>query len=238
MDNLKRKILIVEDEEDIQDLICISISDNNVILDTASDGQDAYNKIQKNKYDLIIMDWMIPEISGISLISWMKKPTHHQNKTPILMVTAKSDPNDIVLGLETGADDYMSKPFDSDVLKARVNNLLKRKDFLEKTEKLKEEDKNILKLYDLSLNKENHEATIKGEKLDLTFSEFKMLESLLLYQGKVLSRNKLSSFIQGENIVAVGRAIDTHISSLRKKLGEYGDRIKTVRGVGYRVSYD
>lgn len=237
MHKVIRKILVVEDEKDIQDLICLSIASDSIEVDTADEGQTAYSKILKNKYDLIIMDWMIPEISGIALISWMKKESHYQNQTPVLIVTARSDPDDIVLGLETGADDYMVKPFDSSVLKARVNNLLTRSDFL-KEMRAKKEPPSILQLGDLSLNKNNHEAEISGKILDLTYSEFKMLEMLLLNQGRVLSRKKISSFIQGEDILVAGRTIDTHISSLRKKLGEYGDRIKTVRGVGYRVSYN
>lgn len=239
MSELRKKILVVEDEEDICDLIVLSIASDDVIIETANEGQTAYNKILKNTYDLIIMDWMIPDISGLALVSWMQKSNRQQkNKTPVLMVTAKSDPDDIVQGLEAGADDYMLKPFNSNVLKARVQNLLKRKSFLNDIEAATEDQIAVLKLQDLTLNSDNHEVKIKDQKIDLTYSEFKMLEMLLVHQGRVLSRKKISSFIQGEDIVVAGRTIDTHISSLRKKLGKYGDNIKTVRGVGYRVSYD
>ena len=139
----QKEILIVEDEADIRELMAFHLSKDNLFIDTASDGRIAYDKLLKNKYDLVIVDWMVPEISGLYLISWMKKPNHIQYKTPTLMVTAKSDPDNIIMGLETGADDYMVKPFDFDVLRARVQNLLKRGVFLEST-KGKANDSDIL----------------------------------------------------------------------------------------------
>jgi len=234
---MKKTVLIVEDEEDIKNLISFSISKDNIKTESAENGRVAYDKLLKNNYDLIIMDWMLPEISGLKLISWMRKSTHSQYKTPILMVTAKSDPADIVLGLESGADDYIVKPFDFDVLRARVQNLLQRRDFLKKNE----EDVPLSPIFEfgnLVLNKVSHEARIKDQKIDLTYSEFKILEVLLSNRGKVLSRKQIIKFIQGQDVVVTGRTIDTHLSSLRKKLGEYGEKIKTVRGVGYRVTYD
>ena len=113
-------VLIVEDEQDIRELMSFHLSKQNIKVDIAEDGRIAYDKLLKNKYDLIIMDWMIPEVSGLDLISWVRNKEHLQYKTPVLMVTAKSDPESIVLGLETGADDYMVKPFDFNVLRARV----------------------------------------------------------------------------------------------------------------------
>ena len=232
----QKEILIVEDEADICELMSFHLTKDSFFVDTASDGRIAYDKLLKTKYDLVIVDWMVPEISGLYLISWMKKPNHLQSKTPILMVTAKSDPANIILGLETGADDYLVKPFDFDVLRARVQNLLKRGDFLKSTEQ-KEKESGILSMEELSLDKKSHKVTLKGLPLDLTYSEFRLLEILITNQGRVLSRKKITSHIQGEEIIVTGRTIDTHISSLRKKLGEYGDSIQTVRGVGYRLSF-
>ena len=151
------------------------------------------------------------------------------------MVTAKSDPESIVLGLETGADDYMVKPFDFNVLRARVRNLLERTEFIKKSQK-KEQTPSTLSLGELTLNKDSHEASLSGQLIDLTYSEFRMLEMLISNQGRVLSRKQITSFIQGEDVIVAGRTIDTHISSLRKKLGSYGDTIETIRGVGYRIS--
>ena len=238
MNKSSPKILIVEDEEDIRKLMIFHLSKDSFFIDEASDGRIAYDKLLKNKYDIVIMDWMIPEISGINLISWMKKSDHPQFNTPILMVTAKSDPSSIVLGLETGADDYMLKPFDFEVLKARLNNLLKRKDFLKSTQEDSQKKNKHLIMQDLILDRESHTVTLRGKLLNLTYSEFRLLEALISNQGKVLSRKQIISYIQGEDILVTGRTIDTHISVLRKKIEDYGDRIHTVRGVGYRVSYD
>ena len=227
------KILIVEDEKDIRDLMRFHLSKQNMEVDVAENGKLAYDKLLKNKYDLIVMDWMIPEINGLDLVSWIRKKEHLQYKTPVLIVTAKSDPDSIVLGLETGADDYMVKPFDFNVLRARVKNLLERAKMMQKAQN---KSSSQLFMGKLALNKDSHEVRIGEKELDLTYSEFKMLEMLILNQGRVLSRKQITSFIQGEDVVVAGRTIDTHISSLRKKLGAYGNKIETIRGVGYRIS--
>lgn len=232
----KLKILIIEDEEDIRELMSFHLSKQNMEIDKAGDGKTAYDKLLKNKYDLVIMDWMIPDVSGLDLISWIRKKEHIQYKTPILMVTAKSDPESIVLGLETGADDYMVKPFDFNVLRARVKNLLERVRLMTKIQG-GDKKSQFLRMGELSLNKDSHEVKMGDKLLDLTFSEFKMLEALIYNQGRVLSRKQITGFIQGEDVVVAGRTIDTHISSLRKKLGDYGNKIETIRGVGYRVSF-
>ena len=232
----KIKILIIEDEEDIRELMSFHLSKQDMDIDKAGDGKTAYDKLLKNKYDLVIMDWMIPDVSGLDLISWIRKKEHIQYKTPILMVTAKSDPESIVLGLETGADDYMVKPFDFNVLRARVKNLLERVRLMTKIQGGDKESQ-FLRMGKLSLNKNSHEVKMDDQVLDLTFSEFKMLEALIYNQGRVLSRKQITGFIQGEDVVVAGRTIDTHISSLRKKLGDYGNKIETIRGVGYRVSF-
>ena len=227
-------MLIVEDEQDIRELMSFHLSKQNYELDTVGGGRTAYDKLLKTEYDLIIMDWMIPEVSGLDLISWMRKKDHIQYKTPVLMVTAKSDPESIVLGLETGADDYMVKPFDFNVLRARAQNLLQRREFVKKHSQ--KETSSILSMGQITLNKDSHEVSVDGRLVDLTYSEFRMLEILISNQGRVLSRKQITSFIQGEDVVVAGRTIDTHISSLRKKLGPIGEKIETVRGVGYRIS--
>ncbi len=224
------KILIVEDEKDIRELMIFHLSKDRLEVDFAEDGREAYSKLLKNKYQLVVMDWMIPGISGMDLVSWMRKPGHIQRETPVLMVTAKTDPANVVLGLETGADDYVSKPFDFSVLRARAQKLLQR------GKKGRPAAGAEISLGDLTLNRESHKALLRGRELDLTYSEFRMLDALLSNRGRALSRKNISKFVQGEDVVVAGRAIDTHISSLRKKLGSYGDKIETVRGVGYRVS--
>ena len=298
MSRKQKEILIVEDEADIRDLMAFHLAKDNLFVDTAGDGRIAYDKLRKNKYDLVIVDWMVPEISGLYLVSWMRKPNHIQRKTPALMVTAKSDPDNIVLGLETGADDYIVKPFDFEVLRARVQNLLKRGAFLESKaggaaaaasagDGPAKED-GVFTVGELTLNKKSHEVALRGRPLSLTLSEFRLLEILIAHQGRVLSRKKLAAYLQaplhgsglgggarggpfgpasgGASDHSAGKrfgkggaprlnlgtrilggdkkaqearrgAIDTHISSLRKKLGKYGESIQTVRGVGYRLSF-
>ena len=237
MEDKEIRILIVEDEEDIRELMAFHLSKQNMKIEVAEDGKKAYDKLLHNTYDLVVMDWMVPEVNGLDLLSWIRKKEHKHHEFPVLMVTAKSDPASIVEGLESGADDYMVKPFDFNVLRARINNLLARSRQFQKGEK-EEAGSPFLKMGQLSLNKHSHEVKIEDRLLDLTFSEFKMLEALLLNQGRVLSRKKITSFIQGEDVVVAGRTIDTHISSLRKKLGPYGEKIETIRGVGYRVSIE
>ena len=236
MNTKKIRVLIIEDEQDICELMTFHLSKQNIEIDKAENGRIAYDKLLKTKYDLLIMDWMIPEVSGLDLISWIRKKEHIQYETPVLMVTAKADPESIVLGLETGADDYLVKPFDFNVLSARVKNLLARVKITKKSQKEDPDSPTILSMGNIVLNRESHKATISGQKMDLTYSEFRMLEMLISNQGRVLSRKQITSFIQGEDVVVVSRTIDTHISSLRKKLGAFGEKIETVRGVGYRVS--
>ena len=235
LEKKKVTVLIVEDERDIMDLMSFHLSKQDMEIHKAGDGKIAYKKLLELKYDLIIMDWMIPEVSGLDLVSWIREKDHLQYSTPVLMVTAKSDPESIVMGLETGADDYMVKPFDFNVLTARAHNLLARTEFIDKAYK-KEKSSSALLMGDICLNKNSHEVTVSDKLIDLTYSEFKMLEMLISNQGKVLSRKQITSFIQGEDVVVAGRTIDTHVSSLRKKLGTEGDKIETVRGIGYRIS--
>ena len=123
---LLHSILIVEDELDIQNLMCMHLSREGYHVDSAQTGKEAYNMLSDHSYQMVILDWMIPEISGLELLKWMRRTGSSYEKTPVLFVTAKSDPENIVQGLEMGADDYLTKPFDFSVFKARVNNLIKR----------------------------------------------------------------------------------------------------------------
>ncbi len=226
-------ILVVEDEADILNLMSLHLSREGYRTAKASTGKTAYNLLSKNNYLLVILDWMIPDINGLELLKWMRKTKH--KSTPVLFVTAKSDPEDIVRGLSEGADDYITKPFDFSVFKARVHNLIKRREL---KSLLKEEaSARKLSLGHLTVDISAHKVFIKKREINLTFSEFRLLEILLAHQGKALSRQQMISFIQGEEINVTGRTIDTHISILRKKLGNYGQFIETVRGIGYRIGF-
>jgi len=183
---------------------------------------------------------MLP--GGMSGLGFVK---HLQNapaglRPATLMVTAKGDPSNIIEALESGADDYLMKPFDPGVLMARVRALLRRqKNLSAESETHKAESAEpVQKAGDLEMNLDTFEVTRGGEPLQLTISEFKLLAALIRNRGRVLTRQMLVTEIQGEGISVVGRTIDTHVFGLRRKLGASGDVIETVRGVGYRVKHD
>jgi len=226
----------VEDELDIQNLMCLHLSREGYNVDTAKTGKQAYKMLSEYSYQLVILDWMLPEISGLEILKWMRMPDSAYKNTPVLFVTAKSDPMDIVKGLEAGADDYIPKPFDFLVFKARVKSLIRR---LKIINSLKESEKKTktLRLGNLIVDTIAHKVFIDEKEVILTLSEFRLLEVLLRNQGKALSRKQMISYILGEDIAVTGRTIDTHMSILRKKLGQYGKFIETVRGIGYRIGF-
>ena len=228
------KILVVEDEQDIRQLMCLHLNRKGYNTQEAVNGSKAYEILEKNSFDLIVLDWMLPGMSGLELLSWIRSKPLPLGTVPILFVTAKSEPENIVKALQTGADDYLVKPFDLRVLMARVSSLLRRHEmkYLEKSENQAQ-----LAIGDLTLDRQAHKVFIKDQEVTLTLSEFLLLETLLKNQGKVLSRQQLASHIQGDETNVTSRTIDTHTSILRKKIGNYGKLIETVRGVGYRIGY-
>lgn len=231
MDTVK-KILVIEDEADIRQLIVLHLKREGFQVDEVGSGEAARSVLQHHVYDLVVLDWMLPGLSGLEITRWMRQNSAHQ-RTPILFVTAKVEPEHVAAGLDAGADDYLAKPFDTLVLMARVHALLRRSQWL--TQPVL--NPNHLKIGELVMDQDSFEVTLSGQPLELTKSEFKLLASLLAHQGKVLSREALISVIQGEGVNVVGRTVDTHVFGLRKKLGDYGDFIETIRGVGYRVRH-
>jgi len=173
---------------------------------------------------------MLPSLNGLEICKFIR----HYNQTrtiPILMLTALSTPEQIVEGLDAGADDYMTKPFDHNILQARVRSLLRRRQITQAPQ----EDKKLLRHKDLKIDTDQCKTWIGEELLELTLSEYKILCCFLLSPGKVLTRNQLVEFIQDGPVHVTDRTIDTHIFGLRKKLGDYASMIETIRGVGYRV---
>lgn len=231
MESVKR-VLVVEDETEIRQLITLHLKREGFEVDEIADGKLARASLESRNYDMVILDWMLPSLSGLELTRWMRKRATRATHTPVLFVTAKAEPEHVATALDAGADDYIMKPFDTLVLMARVNALLRRQDWLKA---LPAAPSTRLSLGDLVMDRLSFEVFMAGEKLDLTRSEFRLLESLLQNQGKVLSREMIIEQIQGEGVNVVGRTVDTHIFGLRKKLGPYADFIETIRGVGYRV---
>lgn len=230
------QVLVVEDEDEIRELISLLLLRQGHRVQQCGTAIEALESLKKNSYDLMVLDWMLPHMSGIDLMKSLNQDP--LTKMPVLMVTAKAEPNDIVTGLENGADDYITKPFEPSVFSARIKALLRRAkpnsaagSSIDKSE--------ILHLGDLSINLASYELKHKNEIIHLTPSEFKILATMATNQGRVMTRDQLIEVVQGEGISVTGRTIDTHVFGLRKKLDQrgegVGDWIETIRGVGYRV---
>lgn len=237
----QKQILLVEDEVDVRELISIHLQREDFKVVEVGDGEAALKELRENNFSLAILDWMLPGRSGLEITRWVRSQTR-LNNMPVLMVTAKSETENIAAGLDAGADDYITKPFDTIVLMARVHALLRRHGWLQQKSQVLEKTPTPvavreLRISELTLIPESFESYLCGQRLDLTRSEFRLLETLLSNQGRVLSRDSLIEQIQGEGVNVVGRTIDTHVFGLRKKLGDYADLIETIRGVGYRVRY-
>lgn len=228
-------ILIVEDEKDISDILSVQLQNKGHTVEVIADGSEALEKIQSqnSKTDLYILDRMLPGTSGLEICKFLRM--FRQTKSlPILMVTAMTRPEDIIEGLDAGADDYITKPFDTTILMARVRALLRRSDDIKRTEDKKESD--ILTVNALKVDTNQCKAWIDDRELELTLSEYKLLVCFLRHPGKVLTRNQLVEFIQDGPVHVTDRTIDTHIFGLRKKLKDYSKLIETIRGIGYRVA--
>ena len=221
------KILIVEDEADIRDLIHFNLFKEKFEVEICEDGISAMDKFNQFKPDLVLLDLMLPGRSGLEICREIKKTA---NDCFVLMVTARGEEEDIVKGFEMGADDYISKPFSPKVLVARVKAVLKRREI-----KSTEENPDIVKYSDLLLDLGKRKFYIAEEEIDLTFSEFQILELFLNRPGQVFTRAKIVDLIRGENHAISDRSVDVQIVGLRKKLSNYGEYIETVRGVGYRL---
>lgn len=234
---MNANILIVEDEKDISDILSLQLQNKGHNVSVIADGAEALDKIQNtdDQTDLYILDRMLPGTSGLEICKFLRMFKKTKN-SPILMVTAMTRPEDIIEGLDAGADDYITKPFDTTVLMARVRALLRRAENLRSTKE--GEEKTIFTVQKLKVDTNQCKTWIEDRELDLTLSEYKLLVSFLKHPGKVLTRNQLVGFIQDGPVHVTDRTIDTHIFGLRKKLKEYSKLIETIRGVGYRVASD
>lgn len=236
---LNRRLLFVEDEESLAKLVSMQLRAYGFDVDLAFDGEEARQKLSSEKYDLILLDRMFPEGSGLSLLREIKESTG----TPIIFVTALSSPEHIIEGLEAGADDYVTKPFDERVLVSRIRSVLRR--FEQKTQAQTEPTASTeaggsawVSVGPISVNSQAFEARLYEQKLPLTRSEFLLLEALIMQKGCVLTRQQLIKTVQGDGVNVTGRTVDTHIFGLRKKLENAADLIETIRGVGYRMHFD
>jgi two-component system phosphate regulon response regulator PhoB len=234
------KVLVVEDEADIRDLLALHLKREGLSVDLASNAREGWEMLQTGGHALAILDWMLPGgASGLDLARQVRARPSRQ-PISILMLTARVSDHDIVAGLEAGADDYVTKPFEMPVLMARVRALLRRSKWLERTSVPASEPDSAaagsgLQVGEIRIFEAEHRVEVRGRELPLTPYEFKLLSSLMKNAGRVLTRDRLIELIQGTGVSVVDRAIDTHVFGLRKKLGSSADHIETVRGVGYRM---
>jgi two-component system phosphate regulon response regulator PhoB len=224
----KETILVVEDEEDISELIKYNLKREGYNVVCVETGEDGLEKIRQTMPDMVLLDLMLPGIDGLRVCKILKNDTKTEH-IPIIMLTAKGEESDIVTGLEMGADDYIPKPFSTKVLVARIRSVLRRADNTEKVD-----SNTVVKRRDLVINPGRREILLKGEQLTLTFSEFEILHLLAKRPGWVYTRNQIVNEVKGDDYPVTERAIDVQIVGLRKKLGDYGKNIETIRGVGYR----
>ncbi len=225
------KILVVDDEPHITELIQFNLELNDYLVEIAGDGKQAIEKAKSTEYDLIILDVMLPYVDGFGVLKILKKDNKYKD-VPILMLTAKSSESDKVLGLETGADDYLTKPFGIKELIARVNVLLRR---VQKTESSNKENINI---NNLIIDTASHSVKVNGNEIELTLKEFEILLILCQNQGKVVKRDDLLDKVWGYEYFGDSRTIDVHIRHLRKKIEDFDkeyDYIETIRGIGYKI---
>jgi DNA-binding response OmpR family regulator len=228
-------ILIVEDERDIAEILKVQLETSGHHVTLIHDGAEALEFIQEQgdeqKIDLYILDRMLPGTTGLEICKFLRMFKKTKSK-PILMLTAMTLPEQVIEGLEAGADDYVTKPFDVNILMARVKNLLRRSQLHRETDP---SDEAILTVKGLKIDTNQCKAWIDDVEIDLTLSEYKLLVTFLKQPGKVLTRNSLIQSIQDGPVHVTDRTIDTHIFGLRKKLGDYSKFIETIRGIGYRV---
>ena len=234
---MSRKVLIVEDNPEIADLLSIHLKDLNCEIEISHDGLEGLQKAQKNSYDLIILDLMLPGVDGIEIC---QKVRGKENYTPILMLTAKSSELDRVLGLEVGADDYLTKPFAIRELIARVKALFRRVEAFggNQSAAIPEEDI-TLEFESLSINREKRTVTASGKSLDLTAKEFDLLTYFAENPGRVYSRSQLLDQVWGYGHEGYEHTVNSHINRLRNKLENNPakpDIILTVWGVGYKFN--
>ncbi len=227
---MPKKILVVDDEKDIVEMLKYNLEKEGYSVITALNGTRALEQARENKPNLILLDIMMPEMDGWEVCRQLMRD-EKTSTIPIIILTAKGSEVDEVVGLELGADDYIVKPISIRKLIARVKTALRRKEILETPG---ESPPDVMQIGNLEINIPNYTVKIGTEELILPKKEFETLVFLANHRGRVISREVLLNAVWGENVVVVDRTVDVHIRKIREKLGEYGDYIETVKGVGYR----
>jgi two-component system OmpR family response regulator len=214
------RLLVVEDEPDLQNLLARALRGQGYAVDTAEDGEQGLYKAQTWDYDALVLDWMLPKLDGISLLRELRR----KKKTPVLLLTARDTTQDRVLGLDCGADDYLVKPFEIQELLARLRAIIRRSSGI---------TSNIISIGEIQIDTGSHVVRRNGEAILLTAREYALVELLALRRGKLVTRQVLYDHLFDENDDTLSNLIEVHISNVRKKLGK--DFISTRRGAGYIV---
>lgn len=222
------RILVVEDDTDISTLISFHLRSNGFESDSAYTGREAIEMIDKGGYALILLDILLPEISGLEVLEYIRKKAA-DSRIPVIVTSAMSEENDIIKALELGADDYVTKPFSPKILLARIRSAIRRADGTQ-------EGGNTIKGNGIILDTDTRKAFLDENPVSFTATEFDILSQLMKSDGRVLSRGELIETIKGDDYPVTERSIDVQIASIRKKLGEKGQYIKTVWGIGYRYA--
>lgn len=217
-----KKILVIEDEKDIQNIIKAFLENADYKVETADDGLEGINLIQKNSYDLVLLDIMMPKIDGFVVCEMIRK----NSNIPIIILTALTDEESQLKGFDKLADDYITKPFSMPIVLKHIEAIFRRTDNNNETS-------NILKYKNMILNTENYEVYVDNQKVSLTYREFEILKIFLENQGKVFSGDNILNSIWNYDYFGDDKIVNTHIKNIRKKLGY--DYIETVRGVGYKI---
>ena len=223
----KEKILVIEDDDDIQELVTYNLVREGYLVTSVTSGENGLESARRVVPHLILLDLMLPGMDGLETCRLLRGD-HRTAGIPIVMMTAKGEESDVVTGLEVGADDYITKPFSPKVLVARVRNILRRK-----TRETSDETSPV-KIHELVIHPGRHEVLIKGKRLELTFTEFRVLQFLARRPGWVYTRQQIVDAVRGGDYAVTERSVDVHVVGLRRKLGALGKYIETVRGVGYR----
>ncbi len=224
----KEKILVVDDEEDILELVRYNLSREGYRVFCAASGEEGLRAAKTEYPDLIVLDLMLPGIDGLDVTRHLKGDDATR-KIPVVMLTAKGEESDIVTGLELGAEDYITKPFSQRVLVARVKAVLRR------NSNITAEEKEVLRIHEISIHTGRHDVLVNDKPVQLTFTEFGILNFLVKRPGWVFTRNQIVDAVRGDDYYVTDRSVDVQIVGLRKKLGRAGRHIETVRGVGYRL---
>ncbi|MBS3733659.1 MAG: response regulator transcription factor [Phycisphaerae bacterium] len=227
----QKRILIVEDEPDMAELVAMHLKREHYQPDIAPDGVRALEAARANPPALVLLDMMLPKLSGTEVLREMRQDPRTA-EVPVIILTAKTAEGDIVAGLQLGADDYITKPFSISVLLARVSAVLRR------AETSGGATDRVLTVGPIRINRDMHRVEVDGKPVSLTPTEFKLLATLVAARGRVMTRDQLINHVLGVNAVVTDRTIDVHLAALRRKLGAGKSYIETVRGIGYRIAVE